>query len=40
MGRNGAINMTTATVDKEGVTILFDDDDEIQFVLQLMRGSK
>lgn len=32
--------MATATIDTEGVTILFDDDDEIQFVLQLMRGSK
>lgn len=32
--------MATATVDNDGVTILFNDDDEIQFVLQLMRGSK
>jgi len=34
------MNMATATVDNDGVTILFNDDDEIQFVLQLMRGSK
>lgn len=31
--------MTTATVDKEGITILFDDDNEIESVLKLMKGA-
>lgn len=31
--------MTTATIDNDGVTILFDEDD-YEFVLQLMRETK